>query len=68
MPTKLAFQEVELETSGYFSFNESIEAQADSTDSLDAMVASLIEMENLIKKNFMMAPEKLETFAKTNPT
>jgi len=60
MPTKLAFEEVNLDTPGYFNFNESAEVQSDSTDTLDALVASLIEMENLIKKNFMMAPEKLE--------
>ena len=68
MPTKLAFEEVNLDTPGYFNFNESAEVQSDSTDTLDALVASLIEMENLIKKNFMMAPEKLEQFARTNPT
>jgi chromosome segregation ATPase len=68
MPTKLAFDEVTLDQPGYFSFNESAEVQSDSTDTLDALVASLIEMENLIKKNFMMAPEKLEQFARTNPT
>jgi len=68
MPTKLEFEDVDLEKPGYFSFDQSVGASADSTDTLDATIQSFIEMENLIKKNFMMAPEKLLTFANNNPT
>jgi hypothetical protein len=35
---------------------------------MDQTIGSLIEMETLIKKNFMMQPEKLKDFANNNPT
>jgi hypothetical protein len=31
------------------------------------MIANNVEMENLIKKNFMMASDKLNTFSESNP-
>ena len=56
-PTKLEFQEVHLEMPGYFSFQEN--AHCESTDTLDACIFAFLDMENLIKKNFMMKAEKL---------
>ena len=55
-----------LDTPGYYSFSEIANQTADSTDTLDASVSSFNDMENLIKKNFMMKPEKLEDFANSN--
>ena len=52
-----------LDSPGYFSFSESGGANCESTETLDAMIQSFVEMENLIKKNFMMQSEKLNTFA-----
>ena len=68
MPNKIEFEPVSLETPGFYSFSDSVGNTADSTDTLDATIASFVEMENLIKKNFMMAPDKLEMFANNNPT
>lgn len=70
IPTKLEFEELTLDVPGYFSFSEHScsGTMAESTDTLDATIASFNEMENLIKKNFMMQPEKLEEFANNNPT
>jgi len=53
-PTKPEFEDVSLDVPGYFSFSDTGGANCESTDTLDAMVASFVEMENLIKKNFMM--------------
>lgn len=65
-PTMLQFEEVALDLPGYFSFSESGAANCESTDTLDAMIQSFVEMENLIKKNFLMQSEKLHAFAETN--
>jgi len=43
-------------------------ASADSTDTLDATIASFNDMEGLIKTNFMMKAEKLADFANNNQT
>ena len=50
-PTKLGFEEVYLDMAAYFSFNES---SCESTDTMDASILAFVDMENLIKKNFMM--------------
>ena len=64
----LEFEETSLETpGGYFSFSDQGGATCESTETLDAMISSQIDMENLIKKNFMMQSEKLNIFAETNP-
>jgi len=44
---------------GYFSFSDQGGANCESTDTLDATISNMIEMENLIKKNFMMHSDKL---------
>ena len=67
VPTRLEFEEINLDTPGFFSFLENTGNIAESTDTLDAQTGSLIEMENLIKKNFMMPPEKLKEYANNNP-
>ena len=56
----MQFEDVHLEMSGYFSFHEN--SNCESTDTLGATVDAFIEMGNLIKKNFMMKPEKLAQF------
>jgi hypothetical protein len=56
-----------LETPGYYSFSEIANQTAESTDALDATISSFIDTENLIKKNFLMKPEKREDFANSNP-
>jgi hypothetical protein len=67
-PTKLAFKEVTIETPGYFSLSEaSTNEKCEATDTMDAMIQNYIDMENLIKKNFMVQSEKLDKFAKNNP-
>lgn len=68
IPIQLPFEEINLDTPGFFSFSEQSGNNADSTEYLDQTIGSLIEMENLIKKNFMMQPEKLKEFANNNPT
>ena len=59
MPTKLEFQEVLLETPGYFSFSETQGDNCESTITMDAMVENFIDMENLIQKNLLSPSEKL---------
>ena len=69
IPTKLEFEEISLDTPGYFSYSDSGSGNtgADSTDTLDATIHMFVEMENIIKENFMMPKEKLEQFAMNNP-
>ena len=57
-PTRLLFEEVGLDTKGYFSF-DGAGTECESTVTLDAMINNQVDMENLIKKNFMMKSEKL---------
>jgi hypothetical protein len=49
----LQFNEINLEIPGYFTFDNT-NTECESTVTLDAMIANFVEMENLIKKNFMM--------------
>mmetsp|Transcript_17262 Transcript_17262/g.12336 ORF Transcript_17262/g.12336 Transcript_17262/m.12336 type:complete len:115 (-) Transcript_17262:798-1142(-) len=65
VPTKLFYNEVGLETSGYYSVNN--EASSDSTLNLQALIDSWVEMENLIKKNFKLSEEKMLKFTEVNP-
>ena len=68
VPTRLEFEEIFLDTPGFFSFaDQGSGTISDSTDTLDATIEGFNAMENLIKKNFMMPPEKLEDFANNNP-
>jgi hypothetical protein len=55
-PTHLEFDEIYLDSPGYYNFSDNTRQHADSTEYLDQTVGSLAEMENLIKKNFMMQP------------
>jgi len=52
----MEFEEISLDTPGYFSYSDqqSGNTGADSTDTLDATIFMFIEMENIIKKNYMM--------------
>lgn len=65
-PTKLQFQEVSLDSPGYYMFSDS-QGESECTTSLDAMILNTIDMESLIKKNFMIQSEKLRHFAESNP-
>ncbi len=67
-PTKLQFREISIETPGYFAFSESSQGDnCESTTTMDAMIQNFVDMENLIKKNFMMQSDKLNQFAQNNP-
>lgn len=57
IPTKLQYEDVTYETNGYFSLGDQV-STAESTEYLDSCIESFLEMENLIKKNFMMPPDK----------
>lgn len=58
----LEFQESTLETPGFFSFKseEHTVGAESTTDALDAAIDGIVEMESLVKKNFMMPQEKLK--------
>lgn len=62
--TKPAFSEVDLDTPGQFSLG--FEGPSESVQNLDAVSQAMIEMENLIKKNFKLSQEKLDKFAENN--
>ena len=53
-PTKAEFQEITLDTPGYFSFSESHGDNCDSTETMAAFIESFKDMENIIKKNFLV--------------
>jgi hypothetical protein len=58
-----------LEQEGYFS-PENEGKRCESTDTLESLIHSFIDMEDLIKKNFLMAknaPDKIEEFNANNP-
>jgi hypothetical protein len=68
-PTTMQFEKVSLDQQGYFS-PESEGKSCESTDTLKSFVKSFIDMEELIKKNFLMSqnnPEKIEEFNENNP-
>lgn len=65
-PTKLEFREVTLESPGYFSFGDTMDS-CESTVVMEAMIQNFSDMENLIKKNFMIQKDKLSQFAEENP-
>ena len=68
-PTKLQFRDMSLDTPGYFSFDNG-SGNCESTETLDAMIENIIEMEDLIKKNFMItveSPKKIKEFQNSNP-
>ena len=52
-PTKLQFRELTLETPGYFSADNG-KGNCESTETLDALIENVVDMEELIKKNFLM--------------
>jgi len=53
-PTKLEFRHVTLETPGYFSYDNG-SGNCQSTECLDALVDNFNDMEDIIKKNFLMS-------------
>lgn len=58
-----------LDTPGYFSYDNG-SGNCESTETLDAMIENFVEMEDLIKKNFLMtieSPEKVKEFKENNP-
>jgi len=58
-----------LESAGYFSYDNGA-GNCESTESLDALIENLMDMEELIKKNFLLvqkAPEKINEFIVNNP-
>lgn len=65
IPSKLFFNEVDLNTPGIYSINN--EMATDSVPNLEALCDAFIEMENLIKKNFKLSSEKLLKFSDSNP-
>lgn len=68
-PTKLQFKEVSLESPGYFSFDNG-SGNCESTETMDAMVNNFVDMEELIKKNFLLTqtqPDKIRQFSENNP-
>lgn len=68
-PTKLQFREISLETPGYFSYDNG-SGTCESTETMDAMIENILDMEELIKKNFLMtieSPEKVKEFYDNNP-
>lgn len=68
-PTKLQFKELTLESPGYFSYDNG-SGNCESTETLDAMIANIVDMEDLVKKNFLMtqkSPEKIQEFNENNP-
>lgn len=67
MPTRLQFQEVSVETPGYFSSNETASDNCESTYTLEAMIDHINDMENLIKKNFLTPPDKIQEMYDANP-
>ena len=69
IPTKIQFEFVNLESSGYFS-PDNDGKKCESTDTLDALVENFNDMEELIKKNFLLvqkSPEKIDEFNENNP-
>lgn len=57
-----------LETPGYFSADKD-GGSCDSTETMTAMVDNFVDMEELIKKNFLMtqkSPEKIQEFNQNN--
>lgn len=69
MPTKMQYEKVSLDQQGYFS-PESDGKSCESTDTFEQMVDSFINMEDLIKKNFLMvqnSPDKITEFNANNP-
>lgn len=67
-PTLLQFDDITIDMQGYYNLTDKDVVVVDSTEYLDQTIGSLAEMENIIKKNFMLAPEKLKDFAENNPT
>jgi len=58
-----------LESPGYFSYDNGA-GNCESTESLDALIENIVDMEVLIKKNFLLvqkAPEKINEFINNNP-
>ena len=53
-----------MDTVGYYTFGSDL---PDSISNLEVLCDSFIEMENLIKKNFKLAEEKLIKFTENNP-
>ena len=58
-PTKLQFRHMTFETPGYFSYDNG-QGSCESTETLDALVENVVEMEQLIEKNFLMSIESPE--------
>jgi len=69
IPTKIQFKFVNLESTGYFSGGNDGK-KCESTDTLDALVENFNDMEELIKKNFLLVqktPDKVQEFNDNNP-
>ena len=43
------------------------QGESECTTSLEAMIQNTVDMESLIKKNFLIQSEKLRHFAESNP-
>ena len=52
-PTKPQFKEATLDSPGFWSFSE-IQENCESTETMSALVQSWVEVENIIKKNFLV--------------
>ena len=58
-----------METPGYFSYDNG-NGNCESTETLDAMIENMVDMEELIKKNFLLvqnSPDKINEFINNNP-
>lgn len=65
----MPYEEVKLNEPGYFSPDVDGK-RSESTETFEQMVKSFIDMEDLIKKNFLMvrsSPDKIDEFNANNP-
>ena len=53
-PTKPQYKEAWLDSPGFWSFSEMYESHCESTETFSALVQSWVEVENIIKKNFLV--------------
>lgn len=67
MPTKLQFNEISIETPGFFSSSEQAGETCESTYTLEAMIDHINDMESLIKKNFLTPADKIQEMYDANP-
>ena len=67
LPTRLPFDEIGDNLSGFYDHQESTKPEHPTGQSLQAMIESVIEMEQLIKKSYLFTEEKIAQFNETNP-